>query len=154
MKYNESLRKEKSRKEKEIELGYSPIMVTTSSIELSNPVQQLEVSDVTNNNDNIIPVSASCTPVNPSTLSSDGFELQDQEIIPSENITGSFTPGKNLVEFFVYDADKNLSSVNYNFTNWTTGKEPGNELLSGSVEEPPTSSITNAIFIRPSIKCL
>ena len=151
MVYNESLGEEKGRKEKEIELGYSPIMVTTSSIELSNPVQQPELSDVTNNNDNIIPVSASCTLVNPSTLSSDGFELQDQEIIPSENITGSFTPGENLVEFFVYDADKNLSSVNYNFTDWTTGKNPGNELLSGSAEEPPTSSVTNAISLDPAL---
>ena len=107
MAYNESLRKEKERKEKEIELGYSPIMVTTSSIELSNPVLQPEVLDVTNNDNNIIPVSASVNFVNPSTLSSDGFELQDQEIIPSKNITGSFTPGKNLVEFFVYDAECN-----------------------------------------------
>ena len=151
MAYNKSLKEEKEKKEKEIELGYSPIMVTTSSIELSNPVQQPEVSDVTDSSDNVIPVSASCVPVNPSTLSSDGFELQDQEIIPSENITGSFTPGKNLVEFFVYDADKNLSSVNYNFTNWTTGEKPGNELLSGSAEEPPTSSVTNAISLDPAL---
>ena len=151
MAYNESLKKEKERKEKEIELGYSPIMVTTSSIELSNPVPQQELSDVTDGSDNVIPVSASCVLVNPSTLSSDGYELQDQEIIPSENITGSFTPGKNLVEFFIYDADKNLSSVNYNFTNWTTGEKPGNELLSGSVEEPPTSSLTNAISLDPAL---
>ena len=74
MAYNESLRKEKERKEKEIELGYSPIMVTTSSIELSNPVLQPEVLDVTNNDNNIIPVSASVNFVNPSTLSSDGFK--------------------------------------------------------------------------------
>tara|TARA_Y100000004_G_scaffold33781_1_gene35991 strand:- start:1130 stop:8809 length:7680 start_codon:yes stop_codon:yes gene_type:complete len=137
---------------------------TTSSITLSNPVKPLKVEDVTEgNNDIIIPVSASCVPINPSLLTEtgDGFELQDQEIIPSENITGSFVPGENIVEFFVYDADKNLASVNYNFTNWTLGKNSENALLTGSytdsqtgenvvVENPPTSSVTNAIELNPT----
>ena len=137
---------------------------TTSSITLSNPVKPLKVEDVTEgNNDIIIPVSASCVPINPSLLTEtgDGFELQDQEIIPSENITGSFVPGENIVEFFVYDADKNLASVNYNFTNWTLGKNSENTLLTGSytdsqtgenvvVENPPTSSVTNAIELNPT----
>jgi hypothetical protein len=137
---------------------------TTSSITLSNPVKPLKVEDVTEgNNDIIIPISASCVPINPSLLTEtgDGFELQDQEIIPSENITGSFVPGENIVEFFVYDADKNLASVNYNFTNWTLGKNSENTLLTGSytdsqtgenvvVENPPTSSVTNAIELNPT----
>ena len=137
---------------------------TTSSFILPNPIKPQKIEDVTEgNNDIIIPISASCVPINPSLLTEtgDGFELQDQEIIPSENITGSFVPGKNIVEFFVYDADKNLASVNYNFTNWTLGKNSENTLLTGSytdsqtgknvvVENPPTSSTTNAIELNPT----
>ena len=38
-----------------------------------------------------IPVSASVTPVNPTLFSNDGFELQDQSIIPSNFFSSSFT---------------------------------------------------------------
>ena len=154
------LERGKGRKRKEKE---EVKLKTTSSIELSNPVKPLKIEDVTEGNDNVIPVSASCVPIDPITLTEtgDGFELQDQEIIPSENITGSFVPGENLVEFFIYDADKNLASVNYNFTDWTLGKNSENTLLTGSftnaetgenivVKNPPTSSITNAIELNPT----
>jgi len=138
-------------------------LVTTSSIQLPNPVEPLKTDEVVESDNIAIPVSASCVPINPNTLTEfgDGFELQDQEIIPSENITGSFTQGENLVEFFVYDADKNLASVNYNFTGWSIGKNSDSTLLTGSytnaetgenvvVENPPTSSITNAIKLDPT----
>ena len=65
------------------------------------------------NIDFTIPVSASIAFVDPSTLSSDGFELQDQAIIPNTFLSSSFTPGDNFIEFYVYDAQKNLLTSNY-----------------------------------------
>ena len=47
-----------------------------------------------------IPISASIVQINPETLFNDGFELTDQNIIPSQELVGSFIPEKNKIEFF------------------------------------------------------
>ena len=65
-----------------------------------------------------IPVSSSITQVNPSQFFEGGFELSDQAIIPSEEFDGSFTPGADNIEFFIYDFNQNLLYSNTNFTNW------------------------------------
>jgi len=126
-------------------------------IELQNPVESPTLSPISP----IIQVSASCVPINPNTLSDDGFELQDQEIIPQENITGSFIVQNNVVELFIYDADKNLSSVNYNYTDWSIGENTNTTQLTGSstdasgtntvINNPPTSSITDALTLDPTL---
>ena len=56
--------------------------------------------------------------VDPSSLFDDGYELQDQSIIPNENLDGTFLPEENQIEFFVYDIDKNLLSSEYKFEDW------------------------------------
>ena len=133
-------------------------VVTKEGIKIiPNPVKRPKTSPI----DEIIPISASCIPINPNTLSDDGYELQDQEIIPQEDITGSFQPGNNVVELFTYDADKSLTSVNYNYKGWTTGKNTDSTLLTGSytndqgievvINDPPTSSITDAIELNPPL---
>ena len=126
-------------------------------IELQNPVESPTLTPISP----IIQVSASCVPINPNTLSDDGFELQDQEIIPQENITGSFIVQNNVVELFIYDADKNLSSVNYNYTDWGIGENTNTTQFTGSstdasgtnivINDPPTSSITDALTLDPTL---
>ena len=115
---------------------------------------------VPKNIDFTIPVSASITYVDPSTLSSDGFELQDQAIIPNTFLTSSFTPGDNFVELYVYDAQKNLLTSNYNWEDWTIVENSNTEIPSGSyvdittglnvAEVAPTTLPTNELVLDPS----
>lgn len=65
-----------------------------------------------------IPISASIIQINPETLFNDGFELTDQNIIPSQELVGSFIPEKNKIEFYIYDANVSLLSSNYDFRDW------------------------------------
>lgn len=67
-------------------------------------------------------ISSSISQIPPSTLFSDGFELVDQNIIPSENLIGSFDPNTNKVELFIYDINQTLLDSSYNFNNWTITK--------------------------------
>ena len=85
-----------------------------------------------------IPVSASVTPVNPTLFSNDGFELQDQSIIPSNFFSSSFTPGNNFIEFYVYDSQKSLLTSNYNWKDWTITRNSNRDQLSGSYVDPTT----------------
>ena len=66
-----------------------------------------------------IPISASIIQINPETLFNDGFELTDQNIIPSQELVGSFIPEKNKIEFYIYDANVSLLSSNYDFRDWS-----------------------------------
>ena len=52
----------------------------------------------------MISISSSISQINPAELFTDGFELQNQTVIPMEQYSGSFTPELNSVEFYVYDA--------------------------------------------------
>jgi hypothetical protein len=53
-------------------------------------------------------LTASIEQISPQDLFSDGFELQDQSIIPNQEITGVFNPESNIVELFIYDAQSTL----------------------------------------------
>jgi hypothetical protein len=66
-----------------------------------------------------IPISSSIIQINPETLFNDGFELTDQNIIPSQELVGSFIPEKNKIEFYIYDANVSLLSSNYDFRDWS-----------------------------------
>ena len=68
--------------------------------------------------------SSSLESVNPSTLFTDGYELTNQSVIQSTNYQGSFTPGINVCEFYIYDANKVLITSNYNFRGLTVPKNP------------------------------
>jgi len=63
----------------------------------------------------MISISSSISQINAQDLFTDGFELQNQTVIPSEQFSGSFTPNLNNVEFYVYDANKQIQYSDYDF---------------------------------------
>ena len=78
----------------------------------------------------MISISSSISQINAQDLFTDGFELQNQSVIPVEQYSGSFTPESNQVEFYVYDANKLIQYSDYNFdgfaiySNTTPGASP------------------------------
>ena len=54
------------------------------------------------------PSSPSTDPINPGVLFEDGFELDNQSIIPNENINSTFTPDENNIELYIYDVNLGL----------------------------------------------
>ena len=78
----------------------------------------------------MISISSSISQINPSELFTDGFELQNQSVIPMEQFSGSFTQGLNNIEFYIYDANKQIQYSEYDFrgyaiyTNETPGASP------------------------------
>ena len=61
---------------------------------------------------------ATLSGVNPVNFFNDGFEFQDQNIIPSSNIDSFFDPTVDRIEYHIYDANKNLIYSNYDFKNY------------------------------------
>lgn len=59
-------------------------------------------------------------PVDPQQFEAQVYSQQDTQIISSFNIEEAFDASKDYVEYFVYDADKELiySSIDYNYTNY------------------------------------
>ena len=85
------------------------------------------------NNEQIIEginVSASVTIIPPSQVIPDGYEFSNSNIIPSEIISGSFSPEdpNSSIELFIYDLNNQIVSSNYNYTDWkiTENKEVPN----------------------------
>jgi len=119
------------------------------------------VEGVTNNKgeDLLFPLSASCYPVAASSVAYDGFEFETENIIPSSNLSSSFDPTQNIVEFFVYDTQRNILDRNYNFKNWGIEGNTDFSPLSGSYIDPKTNekvtvppataSLTNVISVDP-----
>jgi hypothetical protein len=83
--------------------------------------------------------------IDPNILSQNGFELSDQNIIPSFEITGLFTPGVDTVEYFVYDLNKNLISSNYDFKNWFIYQDPSltDKNKVSTIELSPSDDLEN-----------
>ena len=54
------------------------------------------------------PSSPSTDPINPGVLFEDGFELDNQSIIPNENINSTFSPDENSIELYIYDVNLGL----------------------------------------------
>jgi hypothetical protein len=79
-----------------------------------------------------IPISASIIQINPETLFNDGFELTDQNIIPSQELIGSFIPEKNKIEFYIYDANISLLNSNYDFRNWSITQNSDTKTLTST----------------------
>ena len=93
-------------------------------------------------------VTASIEQVSPQDLFSDGFELQDQSIIPNQSLTGTFTSGENVVELFIYDSQLNLISEVTNFTGYNIQKNSDTTGLSNTdtLELNPESDALNLGF--------
>ena len=99
----------------------------------------------------LIEVSSSITQVIPSEYFSDGFELSNQSIIPSQDYSGSFTPNLNNIEFYVYNAQKAVQYSDYNFTNYKiTANSTPNATPSGvQLTDAQIESTTNTIDLNP-----
>ena len=63
--------------------------------------------------------SASIINIDPNTLQPQTFSQVDGEIIPNFTVNSLFNPQTDNVEFFIYDADNNILTSDYNFTGWT-----------------------------------
>ena len=147
--------------------GYGGIAEETFTLSKPNPneettFQGLNASPTSTESPLIIPVSTSISQVDPNSLSNEGFELQDQSIIPNEIIPSSFTPGENFVEFFIYDSQKDLlTSNNYFYEDWSITNDTNREQLSGSYVDPvtglnvieasSTTVPTNEITLNPGL---
>ena len=79
-----------------------------------------------------IPISSSIIQINPETLFSNGFELTDQNIIPSQELVGSFIPEKNKIEFYIYDANVSLLNSNYDFRDWNITQNSSTTILTST----------------------
>jgi len=91
-------------------------------------------------------ISASITPIDPSSLFNDGFELQDQNIIPNLEIPGAFDPELNDIELFIYDYNLNLLYSNYEFTNWKYNEDNNNLLELYPIHDAYDRGFTNGIL--------
>tara|TARA_R110000803_G_scaffold10897_2_gene33147 strand:+ start:1743 stop:9152 length:7410 start_codon:yes stop_codon:yes gene_type:complete len=102
-----------------------------------------------------IPVSSSMQQINPSLLFNDGFELENSSLIPNEDYSGSFSPGINQIEFFVYDTQKSIQYSDYNFTGYQiTQNTTPNAIPVGATPEQTANpaignSTTNTVSINP-----
>ena len=82
----------------------------------------------TNQLNNTLPVySSTVSVVDPSTLSSGGYELSNANIIESYNFQGNFTQDVNDIEFYIYDSNKVLIYSDYNFTQYNALSDAGSE---------------------------
>ena len=80
-------------------------------------------------------VTASIFSIDPSILTSTGYGLADQSIIPNENIVSSFVPFQDQVEFWVYDINKTFLGGNASFTKYKLEQNPSDS------EENDTSTV-------------
>jgi len=93
-------------------------------------------------------VTSSVELIDPNSLSQDGYELVDQKIIPNEDIRSSFVPFQDLVEFWVYDANKNLLDGVYNFIDYILVPDPDSKLVSVNGEDQPSN--TSKLELNPT----
>ena len=98
-----------------------------------------------------IPISSSYSTVDPNFLFYEGFELTVDNVIPSTDLTSSFDPNKDKVEFYIYNSSKKLLYQNENFTNYIVANNipsPELPLVNGdngvdfnALELDPTSDV-------------
>ena len=74
---------------------------------------------MTDNGEDSINISSSCIQVPASTVVNMGYDFAESEIIPSEEISGSFFQSGSIIEFYTYSTTKTLLSQEYNFTDYT-----------------------------------
>ena len=79
--------------------------------------------NTTQNNDSMVTYSSSIQVIDPGKIFVDGYELSNQNVIESEDFKGSFTQGSNTMEFYIYDASKQIIYSDYNFQNYFVDSE-------------------------------
>ena len=93
-------------------------------------------------------ILAKVSPINPNTFEPQQFQEGDDVIIPSFDITGSFDPNNDKIEFYAYDLNRNLLTADYNFRNWAVYNEVSfntTNSLSNFTIDPKEDSISYGI---------
>ena len=96
-------------------------------------------------------ISSSIQPIDPKGIFFDGYELSNQSIIPNQLYSGSFTPGLNNIEFYIY-SQGTVRYSDYNFTNYqiTANSNPEGTPQGASINQTFASgSTTNIIDLYP-----
>jgi hypothetical protein len=89
-------------------------------------------------------VTASIFPIDPNILTSDGYELADQSIIPNESIISAFIPYQDKVELWFFDPNKNFIGGNNDFVDYTLVQDPTSDGDGTStVEVSPSEDASN-----------
>ena len=104
--------------------------------------------NTTQNNDSMVTYSSSVQVIDPGKIFVDGYELSNQNVIESEDFPGSFTQGSNTMEFYIYDASKQIIYSDYNFQNYFVDSEA--ETYSNyNVKTQEQTITTDSIVLTP-----
>ena len=88
--------------------------------------------------------TASIIEINPNFSSEEGFELSNQSIIPNTEITATFVPFEDIVEFWIYDGNNNLITGVENFQSYTLIDSPTSDNNDGNTSEISVNPELNA----------
>ena len=93
-----------------------------------------------------IPISSSLIQLNAETFFQEGFELSLDAIVPSIELTGSFTEFKSKTQFYIYDYTKTILYTNLDYAN------DGSFLLPelGTSTSTETTSVYNQFELSPN----
>ena len=92
-----------------------------------------------------IPISSSLTQLNAEVFFEEGFELSLDAIVPSVELTGSFSTFQSRTQLFIYDYSKRLLYDDLDFNGNGSYLPPENTLITSI----PTSSIYNQFELNP-----
>ena len=92
-----------------------------------------------------IPISSSLTQLNAEVFFEEGFELSLDAIVPSVELTGSFSTFQSRTQLFIYDYSKRLLYDDLDFNGNGSYLPPENTLTTSI----PTSSIYNQFELNP-----
>ena len=82
------------------------------------------------------PITASIQSIDPNTLQLQTFNEADNAVIPNFIVDTTFNQKTDIIEFFVYDANKNLINVNYNYIDWASHNPPVNGVFTSITLDP------------------
>ena len=71
------------------------------------------------------------TPINPDKFAIQDYTFSDYDIVPNFEITSVVSPEQGQLEFFVYDANTNLLSSDYNYPGYSVTEDPSLTNLGG-----------------------
>ena len=71
------------------------------------------------------------TQISPDKFAIQDYTFEDYDIVPNFEVTSIFEPSGSLVEYFIYDANSNLLSSNYNFPGYSFTEDPSITNLGG-----------------------
>ena len=98
--------------------------------------------------ENNITYSSSIEIVDPGTLFPDGYELSNQNVIQSEEHVGSFIPEVNSMEFYIYDANKQIIHSDYNFEGYYV-EQNSRPSSSFNIKTQKTEVLTDSVNLNP-----